>query len=201
MDADPGQLTDISNKKPEVAEKLKKAAEDWRKTVLSELPKKDDRPFPIGYTEFPITVLPARDGVAHGTIQRSARAPNCSYFTNWTSTEDRITWNVAVATEGTYSVEVLYTCGKDNLGTSVRFQLGDKTLTRKVDISHDPPATGAENDRVPRLGESLVKDFKPFNLGETTLPRGKATLTLTCPEITGNRGIEVRSVILTLKKR
>ena len=36
------------------------------------LPKIDDRPFPVGFAEFPRTVLPARDGVPHGGVKRSA---------------------------------------------------------------------------------------------------------------------------------
>lgn len=46
--------------------------------------------------------LPARDGVPHGNVKRNARTPNCSYFTNWISADDRITWDVEVATGGEY---------------------------------------------------------------------------------------------------
>jgi len=39
----------------------------------------------IGVAEFPITQLPARDGVASGNIRRSSKHPNSAYFENWTA--------------------------------------------------------------------------------------------------------------------
>jgi len=82
MKSDPRQNHDFSKDRPRVAERLSKAVARWKDQVLSASPK-DNRPFPIGYAEFPTTFLPARDGVPHGNVRRSARAPNCSYFTNW----------------------------------------------------------------------------------------------------------------------
>ena len=82
MAADPGQDRDIAKQKPQVAAKLSEAVAHWSKEMLP-LVGKDDRPFPVGYSE--TTMLPARDGVGEGGIERSAKAPNCSYFTNWKS--------------------------------------------------------------------------------------------------------------------
>ena len=53
-------------------------------------------------------------------------------------------------------------------------------------------------DRVPRIGESLVKDWKPLSLGTVTLERGRGMLTLRAVEIPGKKAIDVRSVMLTL---
>ena len=197
LDADVGQKSDITAAQPELSAKLKSAVADWRRNVLSDIDQKDDRPFTVGYREFPIASLPARDGIAHGTIQRSARAPNCSYFTHWTKTDDCITWNVEVATAGNYRVEVLYTCAKENIGSTVQFQLGTAKLGRKVDEAHDPQEKGAENDRVPRVGESFVKDFKPWSIGEVHLASGHGIIELKCPEIPGKQSLEVRSLIMT----
>jgi arylsulfatase A-like enzyme len=198
MTADPGQTTDIAAKQPQVAKQLKAAAAAYREDVLPGIAGKDDRPFTVGYPQFPVTHLPARDGVPHGTVRRSARAPNCSYFTHWTRPDDRITWGVEVATAGRYRVDVLYTCAKENLGTTVEFRLGDAQLTRRVDVAHDPAPYGANHDRTPRVGESLMKDFKPLTLGEATLRRGRGELTLRAPKIPGRQSIEVRGVVLTL---
>ncbi len=200
MIAEPGQQKDIAADQPEVTKRLNEAVVEYRKNVLAGLMKKDDRPYPVGHREFPITPLPARDGVPHGTITRSARAPNCSYFTNWTKRDDRITWNVDVATEGRYQVEILYTCAKENVGTVIEFRLGDSRLSKKVEVAHDSPARGNENDRSPRTAESLVKDFKPWMMGEVTLARGRGELSLQALEIPGKQAIEVRGVILTLLK-
>ncbi|MHC4495914.1 MAG: arylsulfatase, partial [Planctomycetota bacterium] len=91
MKNDQGQNRDVSNDKPQVAARLRKAVARWKEEVLAG-PSKDDRPFSVGYAEFPTTLLPARDGIPHGNVRRSAKAPNCSYFTNWISQTDKITW-------------------------------------------------------------------------------------------------------------
>ncbi|MCI0536492.1 MAG: arylsulfatase, partial [Verrucomicrobiales bacterium] len=83
MLADPGQSRNIAQDNPEVTARMAQAVAAWRVEVL---PKSTDgRPYPVGYAEFPRTPLPARDGIPHGGVQRSAGAPNCSYFVNWTS--------------------------------------------------------------------------------------------------------------------
>ena len=156
------------------------------------------RPFPVGFKTFPVTTLPARDGVPHGTVRRSANAPNCSYFTNWTTTDDRITWDVDVNTAGKYRAEVQYTCEQENVGATVELSLGAAKLAAKVTEAHDPKPYGAENDRVPRVGESQMKDFKPWGMGEVQLPKGRGSLTLRATDIPGKGVIEVRAVVLTL---
>ena len=35
----------------------------------------DPRPIPVGYREFPITMLPARDGEPRGNVRRSCKRP------------------------------------------------------------------------------------------------------------------------------
>ena len=50
MVADPCQDRDVSKEKPEVAAKLSKAVAEWGKEMLP-LVGKDDRPFPVGYSE------------------------------------------------------------------------------------------------------------------------------------------------------
>jgi arylsulfatase A-like enzyme len=198
MVADPGQARDVAAGHPDVTRRLTEAVAGWKKDVLGGLTRKDDRPFPVGFRESPVTWLPARDGVPHGNVRRSAPAPNCSYFTNWTSPDDRITWDVEVATAGRYEVELLYACAKENVGATIELGFRGGRLSGKVTEAHDPPLRGAEHDRVPRAGESYVKDFKPFKLGVVELPRGRGELTLRATDIPGKRVIEVRAVTLTL---
>ena len=195
---DPGQLRDVAAISDKQLTSMSLFTQLWRQDILDPLPKKDDRPFPVGYKVFPVTTLPARDGVPHGKVRRSARAPNCSYFTNWTTADDRITWDVEVATGGKYRAEVLYTCAKEDVGATVELSLGAATVSAKVTEAHDPKPYGAENDRVPRVGESLMKDFKPWSVGELVLPKGRGPLTLRATDIPGKGVIEVRAVVLTL---
>jgi hypothetical protein len=196
MRADPGQTRDVSSERPEVHAKMTAALQTWRAAHPRGI---DDRPFLIGYRELPLTQLPARDGVPHGSVQRSAKAPNCSYFTNWTKLEDSITWDVEVHTAGTYVVEVQYTCPAADVGSEIEVSFGDQRFTAKVTEPHDPPARGNENDRVTREGESLVKDFRRLRLGEFTLPATRGPLKLRALSIPGQQVMDVRGLLVTLK--
>lgn len=195
--ADPGQTRDVSGQFPHIAASLSQAVEKFKKEVLPKEP--DTRPFPVGYKEFPITYLPARDGVPHGTIERSAKAPNCSFFTNWRSVEDAITWDIDVHTAGRYEVVVYYTCRAEDVGVLLEVSFGEERLQKRITEAFDPPLRGAEFDRVPRQGESYVKDFKPISMGELTLPAQRGLLTIRALEIPGQQAIDLRLITLTLK--
>jgi arylsulfatase A-like enzyme len=199
MQTDPGQYHDISKEKPEAADKLRKAVAEWKQQLLPKS-RKDDRPFPVGYPEFPTTILPARDGVPHGKIRRSARAPNCSYFTNWTNKKDKITWDIEVTNTGQYEAVVFYTCPVNDVGSSIELSFKKNRVRGKVAEPHDPPAIGAEFDRVDRGSESFVKDFRPLNLGKFRLEKGLGELTLSALDVPGKQVMEVRAVMLTLLK-
>ena len=160
----------------------------------------DHRPFTVGYPQFPNTMLPARDGAPHGKIKRSAKAPNCSYFTNWTSKDDSMTWDVEVATSGRYEVTVYYTCPAADVGSTFELAFNGARIEGKVTEANDPPALGAENDRSPREGESYVKDFKPLTMGVAELKAGHSDLTLKALNVTGKQVMEVRMIMMRLVK-
>ncbi len=196
---DPNQTKDIAKEKPDDAKRLSAAVEAWKRDVYAPA-KKDDRPFTVGYAEFPRTVLPARDGAPAGGVKRSANAPNCSFFTNWTKPEDAMLWNIEVNTAGRYEAIVHYTCAKADVGATVELALGAAKWTGTIADAHDPPLRGAKEDRVPRQGESYVKDFKPLSLGVVEVPAGKGTLTLRAPKVPGKAVADVRAVELVLVK-
>lgn len=197
MTRDPGQQKDVSGEQRPVAEKLAAAARTWKQELLPGLTN-DRRPFPVGYREFPTAMLPARDGIPHSPIRRSANAPNCSYFTNWTSLDGRMTWDVEAATSGRYEAVVYYTCAEADVGATLELSFHDSRVEAKVTEAHDPPLRGEEHDRVPRHGESYVKDFRPLRLGVLSLPKGRGPLTLRATSMPGRRVADVRGVILTL---
>ena len=196
MEADPSQDIDLAKKQPEAAARLSKAVEEWTKEMLPGL-KNDERPFTVGYPEFPLTQLPARDGVPHGGVRRSANAPNCSFFQNWTRPEDSITWDIEVATAGRYEVVFYYTCPSADVGSTVELNFNDSRIEGVVSEANDPPLRGAENDRVPRQGESYVKDFKPLRLGVIEMKPGRGQLTLRALKVPRKQVMNVRSIQLT----
>ncbi|MEN6324142.1 MAG: arylsulfatase [Proteiniphilum sp.] len=194
---DPEQNEDVSNKYPEITNTLQNERAKWEKEVLSELSRRDTRPFTIGHPEFAFTHIPARDGIAKGNIRRSNKFPNDSYFTNWTSTSDSIVWKVDVVSDGRFEVEIYYTCPPEDVGAIIELSFADKKLVNKVSEAYNPPLMGKENDRVTRQ-ESYVKNFKPMKMGTINLKEGQGELILKALEIPGKQAIDFK--MITLKK-
>ncbi len=194
MQADPGQRVDVAEQQPALARTLREKARRWQAEMLEH--QVALRPFTVGYPGAPATQLPARDGDPHGQVERSAKAPNCSYFTNWKQDNDQVSWPIEVLSGGSFQVEVYYTCPESALGTVLELSFADARLRHTLSEAHDPPARGAENDRVPRATESLVKDFRPLNMGHIELSAGTGALTLATPVLAGNQGIEIRLLVL-----
>ncbi|MDH5397434.1 MAG: arylsulfatase [Cyclobacteriaceae bacterium] len=191
MVKDPGQREDIAESVPEVAQQLIAAKDKWISEVLSELPESDERTFPIGHPNYAFTQVPIRDAQPHGHIKRSNRHPNDTYFTNWISTGDSITWDVEVLEAGDYDVTVYYTCKVGDEGAVFQLRFGDNKLNGKINEAHDPPLFGMEDDRDERI-ESYVKDFRPLKVGKIHLEKGKGRLLLKALEIPGNQVMDIR---------
>jgi hypothetical protein len=200
MEADPAQSRNVAAAEPETAARLAKAVADWRRDVFGPAGKAapDDRPFPVGHREFPVTMLPARDGVPRGGVKRSSSAPNCSYFVNWRTTADSIAWDVEVATAGDYAVTVDYTCPPADAGSRIELSFGEARLAGKVEPGWDPPLY-SNQDTLPRPpAESRMKEFRPLALGTIRLPKGRGPLVLRALEIPGAGVMDVRRITLTL---
>ncbi len=212
---DPNQTTPIQERQPELARQLRQAAQTWRTEMglagganskgQAKAPRAptntvDPRPIAIGYREFPITILPARDGEPIGELRRSAKAPNSSYFTNWTKPTDAAVWNVEVMNAGTYVVTLDYTCPLDDVGATLELKVGATKITGKVTEAWDPPLF-TQQDIVPRTthGESLLKPFKTMTLGEIKLEPGLKQLNLRATMIPGKSVMDLRRITLTLR--
>ncbi len=192
---DPGQTMNVAEAHPTIFAALSEEKARYKAEVLSELPAIDERTFPIGHPDAQYTQLPARDGIAHGNIQRSNRWPNCSYYGNWTSTEDAITWEAESLSDGEYEVILYYTCTEENAGCTIRLEAGESVTEAVVTEAFDPPLRGMEHDRFER-GESYVKDWQTMSLGTIQLRQGKTRLSLTAPEIPGSGAVDFRMLML-----
>ncbi len=191
MRSDPGQRKDISSDSTGVWQSMKAYKSQWISEILSELPEEDLRTFPLGHPDFTWTQIPARDGEAHGQIERSNRWPNCSFYTNWVSTEDSISWNVDVVESGLFEVTLYYTCPQGDVGSSFEIVCGDSVLEGEITEAHDPPLVGADEDLVPRQ-ESYVKDFEPMVVGTMRLEEGQQDLVIRAVNIPGAKAMDFR---------
>ena len=175
--------------------RLKTLADQWRRDVLAAVPPPAEERFPVGYPGAPQTELPARDGLPHGGVARSSKAPNCSSFTNWKTTDDSITWTVDVLTAGSYDAELWYTCPEADAGSTVTLACGPASTQATMQPGWDPPLD-TNHDRVPRKGEGFDKEFRPLALGRIELAAGPATLTLRATTIPGGSVADVRRLVL-----
>ena len=196
MIADPGQYENIAAQKPEVRDLLVRDLENWKKSTRFDI-EREITPIPVGYSAFPWTPFPARDATFTGQVRRSSGAPNCSFVTNWTSAEDKIAWPVDVHREGDYAVTIHYTCPADDVGSTIELRCGDGILRTKITEPFDSPFRDSSY-RLPRQGESLVKDFKEMSLGNISLKKGISSLELTAPQVVGKQVADFWGVALTL---
>jgi len=195
IEYDRAQKEDVSEKFPEIYHAHMEARASYINKVASELPEEDHRPFTIGYPEAHFTHMPARDGVAHGNIRRSNQWPNCSFFTNWISIDDSITWDVEILEEGNFNVTLYYTCPEGDEGSQFQLKLGNSSLAGKIETPFDPPLRGMEHDVTGERGESYVKDFKPLDLGRWHLDKGPGQLSLRALEMPGQSLMDFRLLL------
>lgn len=192
---DPFQSTDISSQNPDIVAELETAVSEWLQDVQFGVPR-PPRPFVIGHPDSRITLLPARDANGHGTIRRSSKHPNCSYFTNWKSRSDVITWHVEVATPGEYRAEVYYTCSEQDKGSLIELRLGETFTQVRVADAFDPPLKSEKYNRF-QTGESPVKDFAKLDMGIMLLSKETGELTLRALDIPGTSVMDFRMLVLT----
>ncbi|MEM6980224.1 MAG: N-acetylgalactosamine 6-sulfate sulfatase, partial [Planctomycetota bacterium] len=194
IENDRGQHVDVANQYPARAQKLRRQASRFRAEMSQLTATFADRPFTVGYAAS--TTLPARDGVPHGTIRRSSKAPNNSFFENWTSDQDSITWEITVAEAGEFDAIVYQTCRQSDVGVTIRIATDRGASTEQnVMRAFDPPLYDKSKERVAN-SHYFVKDFEPLSLGTLPLPKGRSTLRLSSPNIPGQEAIDVHSVEL-----
>lgn len=190
------QQQDVSLQEAALTFTLGKESERWQAEVLSQLPAKEDRPFPLGHPDFRYTQLPARDGTPGGKITHSNRFPNCTFFTNWSRVEDEISWDIDVIEGDDFQVTLYYTCPPGDVGSEFEIRFQENRLAGKITEAFDPPLRGMEHDRVERM-ESYVKDFKPLDLGIMYLEKGRGSLTIRALSIPGSRVMDLRMLMFT----
>lgn len=191
---DPTQQNNLATQETALASGMTQAVAQWRENVLRTA--QANRPFLVGHPSRPSTILPAQDGKIKGpTVKRSDTAPNCSFFTNIRSIEDRITWDIEPLQSGTYSVWIHYTASDEAVGKLLSVRFADRELSGRIDSAFESPLRGSENDRVQRKSESLMKDFRAFQLGQLSLPAQRGTCEVRLMEPISEKGLlEIQSI-------
>ena len=191
---DPYQKHDLSSDRPEEAQALADAVSAWRETVLGDEAIKP-APLTVGHPSMLVTQLPARDATTRGTIKRSNRYFNATYFSNWASTEDAIVWDTEVVQAGRFRATAYYTCGPANVGSTIELRFGDASTTTTVATAFDPPLTASTNDRYPRA-EGDMKRFAELQLGTIDLTEGRGELVLQAMQVANHQVMDFRLLVL-----
>lgn len=197
--ADSTQQHNIASEHPALTDSLRTAFDNWYADVYKNIDS--SRSLPVGYSQFPKTVLPSQDAMLHrsskGTLSYSASAPNSSWIANWSDTASYASWNVDVHTTGRYQVNVRYTSA--DAGDRFKLVLNKSQIAGTIPEAFDPPLISSP-DRVKRTAESYEKEFRTLNVGEIRLEKGRGELKLLATDLKGSKFADIRAVELVLLK-
>lgn len=155
----------------------------------------ENRYYTVGHLNELYSRLPARDATFSGNIVRSNQYPNCSYLTNWTSTQDTIDWAVDVMHEGRFEVILYYTCEQEQLGSTLVCSMNNEALlTQKLNKAANAEVHAAEYDRVPR-GESPMLNFKEWSMGEIQLESGLQHFQISASDVSNQSVMNLALVV------
>ncbi len=145
-------------------------------------------PTELGHSEWPVVTLRAQDAVLSDADWKFKRGNN-SWITNWTKTDQAISWPVKVVSPGTYTVSIDYCLKSENAPCRLELSAGGKTL--EFDVT-EPffPEVPENHDRFPR-GELPERSWKRLGVGEIHLDSEIESLAL--------RSIKLRSGSIELK--
>ena len=216
---DPAQRTNLAASQPDTLKRLSTAVETWKRecriTQSSQRNRDtppDERPFTVGYREFPTTILPARDGTPLNGLKRSSNAPNSSFFTGWSDRQHAAIWPVQIHEPGEYRVILDLTAPTSSVPIELQLELEPTPDPAHPDLSNhrlinvlqdawDPPLN-TDQDTLPRpKAESQLKPFKSWTMGNIYLPEGRALLKLHAPKLSTPTGIDLRRITLELSAK
>lgn len=189
---DSAQQQDIAMEKPDIARQLLEDYHRWFADVAKEI-----QPVPI----IPLSPssnnieLPTYEAIFSGNLRfKEGHGWVHDWLVNWTSTSDSIYWEVDSPRKQRYTVYLNYTCPQDQVGSTIRFSVGDQRLVYKISEAYDPPYIHSP-DRVKRK-EVYEKTWKRTKAGELRISSGKSRIIITAPAISGSEVAEIKSIEL-----
>ena len=193
MRADPGQLTNVASRFPQITQELGDSFKSWFQDVTSqglEIP-----PVPVGANEFLTVRAPAHESRFEGQVKfKGGQGWANDWLTNWTSTKDRIFWDLDVLNSGEYEVALLYTCPASDVGSVIEIRIQDQSRTVTIDTAHDPGPLHSP-DLIERK-EVYEKNWAKLPLGIFKLKQGACSMTMRALKLPGDQVMEVKAAII-----
>ncbi len=192
---DPEQASDISSAFPELTQQLYDSYLEWFDDVTSA--GFDYLPIPVGYPGYPRTRLFAHEGILEGELTYSAGAGYThEWITNWKREDDTVHWELDVRQSGNYSVELHYTCPKENVGSTFLVDINGNEVQSQITLPHDPEVLPVHH-RVPH-NRYYTKIWAKHLAGELTLNPGIQSLKIRPLQVQNETFIDLKEVTLTL---
>ncbi len=194
MENDSSQLTNIAEQNTDIVAEMSQAYDDWFIEITKEF--KGRMPIPVGYNASPSTSLPATESYFSGNIAFKGKSGwSNDWLANWTSTSDKIWWDLDVIEEGNYIVEALYSLEEENVGTAITASSDEDEIKYTFSSSYIAVQIPSP-DRVER-GEVYEQKWGRVPLGLLQLEKGNQQLKLRANLIPGNSSIDLKRIILT----
>ena len=207
LKTDPSQTTDIRNSLPKVYDSLANDYELWMASMPLE---KSNKPIPVGYKDYPLTVLPAHEanlfppfefrkdrkhtGIAYHSLYGWAH----DWIDFWTKTTAYATWDVEIVEAGTFEIEIKYALDPKDKGTKLVLEIDNQ----EISIDNLEPFLHGEFenfDRVIREQEAPETDWKSVTIGDLPLTNGIKTIKISALEIPGEKSIELKELLIKNK--
>ncbi len=199
---DLGQTTNIRKNFPQVYDSLARDYDNWSTSI----PKlKKEKTIPVGYADYPITVLPAHEahlfpnfefrkdrkhtGIAYHSLYGWAH----DWIDFWAKTSAYATWDVEVVEDSEFEFELKYALDSVNIGAELELQVGNQ----KISIDSLTPFehnTFENYDRIQREQEAPETDWRTINIGKLHLSKGAKTIKISAVKISGEKSIELKEI-------
>lgn len=111
----------------------------------------------------------------------------------WNNPNDSMVWEIDCRKAGTYHVQMQYMCKPEDIGSVIQCRIG--TVSKKVSIKDPYYSEQIQSpDRVPRKEAYEMKSWGSLDLGDFSIPEGKAYITLKALRVRNKNVAEVEQL-------
>lgn len=193
MLADHGQKNDISLNEVEITKSLAMAYNDWFIDVTSNF--KPDAEIRIGFPDEKSAYLPAHEAGFSGALHfMEGHGWAHDWLVNWENSSDSIYWEVVVDQPTNFTVELLYSCPEENVGSELSIEGGKVANKARITEAHNPEYMPSP-DRIPRI-EVYEKEWATLDMGALQIAEGNQIIVLKANHIENNSVGEIKGLML-----
>lgn len=194
MTADPGQKKDISSMEAELTKSFALEYRKWFDDVTGDF--QPDTEIRIGFSNEEKAYLPAHEAGFSGDIHfKEGHGWAHDWLVNWTKITDSVYWEVVVDQPTEFSLELLYSCPKENVGAVLEAGNSGNRIKAEIAKSHDPEYFPSP-DRIQRI-EVYEKEWARLPMGNLKIDSGNQRIVLKANSIPNGMVGEIKGLFLT----